>query len=126
MKKAFTTILTFIIAIIGITIMVCGYYGEMIYIPDVTMGSEFEITLNAHGGTAYRWSYDISSLGVEYVSMDFVPQNDDVSWTGGGQVVYKFKAINEGDYKIKFKLSIPWESEPPIELKTYKIKVVAG
>ncbi len=103
----------------------CVNKSEDYPLPDVSEGNEFEITLEAHGGTAYQWSYELDSPGIEYVSMEFIPQNEEPDRTGGGQVAYTFKAVKAGDYKIQFELSIPWESESPVESRTYKIKVVA-
>ena len=109
-----------------IMLTACGDKSENYSLPDVAEGNEFEITLDAYGDTAYQWSYELDSSGIEYVSMEFVPTNDDPAWTGGGHIIYQFKAVKTGSYKIKFKLSIPWESKPPIELKTYKIKVISS
>ena len=105
----------------------CGDKSEKYSLPDVAEGSEFKITLDAHGGTAYSWNYEIKpSSGIEFVSQEYVPTNDDPSWTGGGEVIYTFKAVKAGSYKIEFGLSISWESESPTELKTYQIKVISS
>lgn len=93
--------------------------------PDVAKGNTFEIILDAHGGTAYSWSYEINpNSGIEYVTMEYVPENNDSDQNGGGQLIYSFKAIKAGSYKIKFEFQISWESEPPIETNIYKIKIV--
>ncbi len=103
----------------------CNDNTKSYFLPEVKEGGTFEITLNAHGGTAYSWSYEINpSSGVEYVQMEYIPENDDPNWSGGGQLVYTFKAIKAGSYKIKFELQIPWESEAPVETNVYKLTVV--
>ncbi len=95
------------------------------FLPEVTEGETFEITLNAHGGTAYSWSYEINpSSGVEYVQMEYIPENNDPNWSGGGQLVYTFKATKVGTYKIKFELQIPWESKEPIETIIYELRII--
>ena len=94
-------------------------------LPDVAVGDTFEITLDAHGGTAYSWDYKIiPSSGVEYVTMEYIPTNDDPDIIGGGQLKYTFRAIKAGSYKIEFQLQIPWESKPPVETNIYEVKVV--
>lgn len=96
-------------------------------LPQVTEGETFEITLDAHGGTAYSWSYEISSnSGIEYVTQEFIPADGDFDIIGGGQLKYTFKAIKAGNYKITFKLQIPWEATAPtpIEKNIYSITVV--
>lgn len=94
-------------------------------LPDAAEGQTFEIILDAHGGTAYSWSYEINpNSGIEYVTMEYVPKNNDSDQNGGGQLIYTFKAIKTGSYKIRFELQISWESEPPIETNVYEITVV--
>lgn len=94
-------------------------------LPDVAEGETFEIILDAHGGTAYSWNYDIHpDTGIEYVTMEYVAESNDSDQNGGGQLVYTFQAIKAGGYKIQFELQIPWESEPPIETNVYEITVV--
>jgi len=92
---------------------------------DVVVGDTFEITLAAHGGTAYLWDYTTSpKSGIEYVTREFIPRDNDPEMIGGGTFVYTFQATEAGSYKIKFKLQIIGKTEPPIEISTYKITVI--
>lgn len=95
-------------------------------LPQVTEGDTFEITLDAHGGTAYSWNYKISSnSGIEYVTHEYIPTDGDSDIIGGGQLKYTFKAVKAGNYKITFKLQIPWEATEAttIETNIYSITV---
>lgn len=95
-------------------------------IPDKTKGDMFEIYLKATGSIPYKWNYVLeSNSGIEYVSSDFVPAEDS-DRIGGGQLVYTFKAIKVGDYKIRFELCSVIESSKnsPVEVRVYKIKIV--
>lgn len=95
-------------------------------LPQVKEGETFKITLDAHGGTAYSWSYKISSnSGIEYVTQEYIPTDGDSDIIGGGQLKYTFKAVKAGNYKITFKLEIPWEATEatPIETNIYSITV---
>lgn len=91
---------------------------------NVTEGDTFEITLEAHGGTAYVWDYRIApNSGIDYVKMEFVPTNSDPEIIGGGTLVYQFKAVTVGDYDIRFQCQIP-HTNSLLETKQYKITVV--
>lgn len=123
-KKLFVIIFVCTAAVL---LMACNDKTESICLPDVTESCTFEIELNSYSGTAYTWDFEINSKsGIEYVSMEFVPPNDNPDQIGGGQLIYTFKAIKAGNYKIKFEARIPWESEqtPPVESRTYKITIV--
>lgn len=104
----------------------CSSIVENTYsLTDVVVGDTFEITLAAHGGTAYRWDYTTSpKSGIEYVTREFIPRDNDPEMIGGGTFVYMFQATKTGSYKIKFKLQIIGKTEPPIEISTYKITVI--
>lgn len=94
-------------------------------LPNVTVGEEFEIILDAYGSTPYLWSYEIKpDLGIEYIAMDFIPTSNNPDLIGGGQVRYTFKATKYGNYKIKYELQNSWESSTPIETKIYQITIV--
>ncbi|MDE7296610.1 MAG: protease inhibitor I42 family protein [Clostridia bacterium] len=119
----------FILSLVAFIIMaLAGCNSEITNtysLEDVAVDDTFEITLDAHGGTAYRWDYNITpKSGVEYVTREFVPIDNDPEIMGGGTFVYTFKATKAGSYKIKFKLQILGKTEPPIEINIYKITVV--
>lgn len=85
----------------------------------------FEITLDAHGGTAYVWSYEIDkNAGVQYISQEFIPTDNNPEIMGGGEIVYQFKAVQAGTYNIRFECKIPHETSVPLEVNRYQITVV--
>ena len=116
------TLLLMIFSLVG-----CGGNNKNTYsLPDVAVGDTFEITLSAYGSTPYQWNYEISpTSGIEYVSQEFVQPDDDR--VGGGELVYTFKGITIGNYKIKFeRRSVLSESknDPPIKANIYEVAVV--
>ena len=92
---------------------------------DVKEGEVFEITLDAHGGTDYVWSYEIDkNAGVQYISQEFIPTDNNPEIMGGGEIVYQFKAVQAGTYNIRFECKIPHETSAPLEVNRYQITVV--
>lgn len=98
---------------------------KTISLPDVRVGSTFEITLKSYSGTAYVWDYEIDpSEGIEYISSVFVSTNDGSEWAGGGEIVYTFKALTAGRYAIAFSAKDVSQQEAlPIEIMIYEIKI---
>ena len=124
MKKKIGCILLsilFVLLLVG-----CGNKNaETVSLPDVEVGSSFEIYLAAHSGTPYSWEYEIElSEGIEYISREFIPTNNDPGIIGGGNYIYTFKAIKVGGYKIKFSLmSITNTKQVPREIVIYLVTV---
>lgn len=124
-KKLCFIVIILVLIFVVFSLSACADNTNTYSLPDVIVGDTFEITLDAHGGTAYCWEYSTNSKGIEYVTSEFISEHpNDSDYCGGGKVVYTFKAVNSGDYKIKFKLSIPDQSKPPIETNIYKVKIV--
>lgn len=93
-------------------------------LPDMKIGQEFEITIDAYSGTAYSWSYEVKpNSGVEFVTRKFIPTDENPDNIGGGQFVYTFRAIRYGNYQIKFYLQIPWESDSLIKISTFNFRI---
>lgn len=125
MKKAKYCISALFVLIVLLLTGCSGKTTNTYSLQDVAVGDTFEITLAAHGGTAYRWDYTTSpKSGIEYVTREFIPRDNDPEMIGGGTFVYMFQATKAGSYKIKFKLQIIGKTEPPIEISTYKITVI--
>jgi len=104
----------------------CGDESPKYSLPDVAEGSTFEITVRATSGP-YSWSYEISpNKGIEYVTREFIPTDNDPEMIGGGQLRYTFKATKVGCYEIKFMLLPLGKSEPSVETDLYKITVVGS
>ena len=76
---------------------------KTIRLNNVQVGEIISIQLKSYGGTSYRWNYEIDTTsGLEFVSSEFIPSNNDSDWVGGGKLNYNFKALSAGEYRIKF------------------------
>ena len=125
MKKFFSFILCFL------TIFFCAGCGEnkkeiSYTLIEVEVGRTFDIELKSYSGTAYRWEYEVKpNEGIEFITSEFIPENDDPDWVGGGKIVYTFKTVDSGEFKIKFfAKNISKPNDSPTETKAYKIKVI--
>lgn len=131
MKTTINKKLNFIVIIWGLLFIVLLFSScikdntNNYSLENVLVGDTFEITLDAYGGTAYCWDYSINSNGIEYVTSKFISeQPSDSDFCGGGKLVYTFRAVKVGNYKIKFKLSTINQSKQPIETNIYNIKII--
>ena len=110
------------------SLMACGSNkGKRYSLSDVAENSTFDITMKSYSGTAYVWSYEISpSSGIEYVSLEFISDQEISDWIGGGKLKYTFRAVQAGNYKIKFEARILSDSKQtsPIESNIYEIIIV--
>lgn len=125
MKKRIAVILTSLMFSTFMMGFLSGCSGNQTNytLPNVKEGDYFEVTLEA-SGSPYSWKYEIKpKSGIEYVSMQFIPTDNDPEKIGGGQLVYTFKALSSGDYKIKFDYQISWTTDPPIKTNMYSIFV---
>lgn len=109
-----------------LTLVACANENINIYsLPDVIQNETFEITVPSNGSTPYRWHYEIDKSGIEFVSEEFIPENEDPDFCGGGgQSKYTFKATKIGSYTIKFIYQIIDKSESPVIISKYKINVI--
>lgn len=94
-------------------------------LPSVMEGETFEITL-PWVSSGHEWFYEITpSVGIEFVTVDFFHTNGDPNILGGGTLVYKFKAIKTGKYKIRFEWIQPFgEDRTPYKIGVYEIEVL--
>lgn len=95
-----------------------------ISLPNVYVGDTFDIRVKSYSGTAYRWDYEMDSTMFEYVSSEFIPTNNNSDQIGGGQIIYKFKALKDGKDKIEFCVKdVSQQNALPIERIIYEITV---
>ena len=124
MKKKLSCILLsmlFVLLLVG-----CGNKkAETVFLPYVEVGSSFKICVDAHSGTPYRWETEIKPReGIEYISREFVPTDNNPDIIGGGDYIYMFKAVKVGEYKIKFSfMSITDTKELPTKIVIYQVTV---
>ena len=93
-------------------------------LPNVSVGDEFEIVLDAYSGTPYVWSYEIKpNSRIEYVTKEFIPTDNNPDLIGGGQLKYTFKATQSGAVEITFQLYHLGESNSVTKTNIYKITI---
>ena len=81
----------------------CSNINTKETLPDVFVGSEFEVTTQTFP-SGFDLSYKISSRsGIEYVS-----EKANNLGVGAAQLTYTFKAVKAGKYRIKFKAYAAW------------------
>ena len=95
-------------------------------LPSIVEGETFEITLPAKASTGHRWIYKITpSVGIEFITVDYFYPNNDPNILGGGTLVYKFRAINAGEYTIRYDLVRSFgEDRTPVMIGVYEIEVL--
>ena len=124
-KRIVSVVLTILTCLSTTLGMSCNNRESVISLPDAKVGSNTEIALKSYSGTVYGWSFEIEpSEGLVFISSEFVSQNDDPNWVGGGEIVYKFKALTTGNYTIKFSAKdITRQNDLPIEIIIYKLTI---
>lgn len=82
------------------------------------------ITLYENPSTGYEWKYTMDKSGiVELESKDFKADPVEPDVTGlGGQMIWNFKGVKEGETKVTFKYS-RGEAEEASKTKVYTLKV---
>ncbi|MDY0039216.1 MAG: protease inhibitor I42 family protein [Desulforhabdus sp.] len=89
-------------------------------------GEEFAITLQSNPTTGYRWEL-AAPLEEEVVKLvGNVYQSPETKLIGaGGQEVWTFKAVGQGEIIIQMKYVRPWEKDiPPVQTKQFKVVVI--
>ena len=76
--------------------------------------------------SAYDWIYESNPKGgIEYITREFVPNNERSYWVSSGQLVYELKGVSAENYKIKFEFrSIIEQNFLPSEIIGYQIKIL--
>ena len=128
MRKFYKTwaLILFSVAFIGCIISCGSEKNKNTYsISDVTVGEIFEISLKSYSGTPYSWEYQMKPIsGIEFISSEFIPENDNPDWIGGGTMLYTFKAVNIGNYEIEFLARHCAEHNLIAEINVYQINVI--
>ena len=94
--------------------------GDMI---TVSMDDEFTISLQSIATAGYVWKIESLPDGILLLG------TENEQSAGGGRPgdstsqIFRFRAHQTGDHKIKFKLGRPWEDKA-IESKTVTVKVI--
>lgn len=92
-----------------------------------TRGEEFEIRLEGNVTTGYSWQVvEIDEKAVHRVSEDYVEskQGDQQVVGSGGTFVFRFKALAQGQTKVKIVYQRPWEKDvEPLRSYTLELTV---
>jgi predicted secreted protein len=92
---------------------------------DVTVGTDFEVTLPDQPGAGYRWVADDLPSGVELTAED-APPGDSSGRVGEAMPRrFLFRAREPGAFRLSFRLVRPWEPETTAPRQTHALEVVA-
>ncbi len=116
------------ILIVIIAVLVVIYVLTVSSVPDgniitTTAGGEFSITLDSNATTGYMWMYEVDTSYIEPVSSDYIAPESTELVGVGGQQVFTFRALQEGETEVSFSYLRPWESVQPIDQKTYVVRI---
>ena len=126
--KRFKAIFLALLVVLSCSLCACkSPEEEVIKLPDVHVGDEFEIEIRTSYGTAYRWDFEIKKDNIEFVKKRSVPFNPDPdAFGGGGHNIYTFRALEEGKCKIKFIRVHVADSTDIIDEALYEINILKG
>lgn len=89
-------------------------------------GKKAEFDFDANATTGYEWKYTLSDASLlNVVENEYTPLETSEEMTGvGGTQKYVFEGLKEGEAKIVFTYSQPWDTvtEPSYTL-TYTVKI---
>ncbi|NPV49933.1 MAG: protease inhibitor I42 family protein [Candidatus Methanofastidiosum sp.] len=125
------------IIIAGIVIILLGiaayfaFFGNQgqLYTQDtkgpitVKKGDTFKISLTSNPTTGYQWNADFDENLIELVNTSYKADEPQLIGSGGTEI-FEFKVIgSNADTNIQFTYSRSWESVPPIDEKSFEIKI---
>ncbi len=86
-------------------------------------GDTFKITLKSNPTTGYQWNADFDETVIQLVDSSYKADEPQLMGSGGIEI-FEFKVIgSNADTNIKFSYTRPWESVPPIDEKSFEIKI---
>jgi len=120
--------------IIIILIAIAVYFAffgkeEKIYTEDsmgaivVGKGDTFKISLKSNPTTGYQWNADFNETLIQLVDTSYKADEPQLMGSGGTEI-FEFKVIGSNtDTNISFSYARSWESVPPIDEKSFEIKI---
>ena len=120
--------------IIIILLAIAAYFAffrndEKIYNEDsigaivVGKGDTFKISLKSNPTTGYQWNADFDENLIQLVDTSYKADEPQLMGSGGTEI-FEFKVIgSNSDTTIKFGYARSWESVPPINEKSFEIKI---
>ncbi|KYC54222.1 MAG: Chagasin family peptidase inhibitor I42 [Candidatus Methanofastidiosum methylothiophilum] len=120
--------------VVIVLIAIAGYFTffgaqEKIYTEgtqgaiNVKKGDTFKITLKSNPTTGYQWNADFDETLIQLVDTSYKADEPQLMGSGGTEI-FEFKAIgSNSNTTIKFAYARAWESVPPIDEKSFNIKI---
>lgn len=93
---------------------------------DLSLNDEFTVTIQAQPGTGYRWILENDSMStVQLVSEKVLSGDEEVKKVGQfQQQAFHFKAIKEGEERIRLKYGRVWEkNKKPLKTLFVDLKI---
>jgi len=93
---------------------------------EMRRGAEFDIALKSNQSTGYQWVLvDSAALApVRFVAKKYaVPRSIRNRAGAGGTETWTFAAPDPGQGEIRLVYKRPWETKPPIERATFRVRV---
>ena len=86
-------------------------------------GDTFKLTLKSNPTTGYQWNADFDETLIQLVDTSYKADEPQLMGSGGTEI-FEFRVIGSStDTSIKFSYARPWESVPPIDEKSFEIKI---
>lgn len=86
-------------------------------------GDTFKISLKSNPTTGYQWNADFDETLIQLVDTSYKADEPQLMGSGGPEI-FEFKVIgSNSDTIIKFGYARSWESVPPIDEKSFEIKI---
>ncbi|KYC45072.1 MAG: Chagasin family peptidase inhibitor I42 [Candidatus Methanofastidiosum methylothiophilum] len=120
--------------IIILLLAIAGYFAfftsdEKIYNEDSTgvivvkKGDTFKIILKSNPTTGYQWNESFDENLIQLINKTYNADEPQLMGSGGMET-FEFKVIgHNSNTTINFAYSRVWESVPPIEEKSFQIKI---
>lgn len=83
-------------------------------------GDTFSVSLESNPTTGYSWQPQFDSNYVQLVNSGYIPSQPNLIG-GSGKETFDFLALESGTTEITFSYMRPWESQPPLETRVFKI-----
>ncbi|MDD2666772.1 MAG: protease inhibitor I42 family protein [Methanocellales archaeon] len=110
--------------LIVISIVLIAWFGFMS--PGDTIktkkGATFSVSLESNPTTGYSWQPQFDSNYVQLVDSSYVPSQPNLLG-GSGKETFEFLAMSSGTTEITFSYARPWESQPPLETRVFKVVI---
>jgi len=97
---------------------------------NVTKGEDFEITFDSNPSTGFSWALaeDLDEQMIQELDNVYGSNTSDNGENpplvgSGGTETWTFKALEKGEATIKMKYCQPFDSNNPVEVKTFLVRI---